>query len=82
MLLPFIASVTAVTLCCFFIKNEEIEFVDDGERIEDKPRLVLYLALFVLAIVIVFNMTIVVYWINTSIYRQNALYSLWSGYFY
>ena len=55
MLLPFIVSVTAVTLCCFFIKNEEIEFVDDGERIEDKPRLVLYLALFVLAIVIVFN---------------------------
>ena len=55
MLLPFIASVTAVTLCCFFIKNEKIEFVDDGEKIEDMPRLILYLVLFALAIVIVFN---------------------------
>ncbi len=55
MLIPFIVSIIAITGCCFFIKNEKIEFSDDGSKIEDKPRLIIYLLLFALAITIVFN---------------------------
>ncbi len=56
LIVPFIVSITAITACCFFIKNEPIVFADDGKKIEDKPRLAIYLLLFALAIVIVFNL--------------------------
>ncbi len=55
MLVPFLVSITAITACCFFIKNEPIVFEDDGQKIEDKPKLAIYLLLFALAIIIVFN---------------------------
>ncbi len=55
MLLPFMVAVALITLCCLiFVKSEPMEIAD--ERIELSPkRTVLYLALFVLSIAIVFQ---------------------------
>ncbi len=55
MLLPFAVSIIMMTLCCFvFVKPEPLEV--SGEKIElDPKKTALYLALFVLSIVIVFR---------------------------
>ena len=52
---PFVFSVVLITLCCFiFVKNEPLKLDDDNTRLDPK-RAVLYLALFALAIAIVFR---------------------------
>ncbi len=54
MLPPFCISVALITLCCLFVKKEELTIPD--ERIElPKWRTVVYLLLFALSIVIVFR---------------------------
>ena len=55
MALPFVLSVLIITVCCLvFVKSEPLELAD--EKITLKPgRTVLYLALFALAIAIVFR---------------------------
>ena len=54
MLPPFCISVALITLCCLFVKKEELTIPD--ERIElTKWRTVVYLLLFALSIVIVFR---------------------------
>lgn len=62
---PFILSVVLITLCCIiFVKNEPLMISD--EKIElDGKRTVLYLALFTLAIAIVFRG--IPYWIGLII---------------
>lgn len=55
MLLPFLVSVAIITAMCFFIKNDKVTIVDDGETISDKRRLTVYIILFVLAIAIAFR---------------------------
>lgn len=59
---PFCVSVALITLCCFvFVKNEPISF--EEEKLELQPkRTALYLALFFLAIVVVFRG--IPYWIG------------------
>ena len=62
MLLPFIISVALITLCCIiFVKKVPLEVADGGERL-DKKRGLLYGALFVLSIAIVFRG--IPYWIG------------------
>ena len=62
MLLPFIISVVLITLSCFiFVKSEPLELKEETPT-PDVPKTVLYLALFALAIAIVFRG--IPYWIG------------------
>lgn len=62
MLPPFLLAIALITLCCLvFVKSEPLELPTEPVRLEPK-RTVLYLALFVLSIVIVFRA--IPYWIG------------------
>lgn len=64
MLPPFVLSVALITLCCFLIPNDPLQI--RGERVElPKKRTAAYLALFALAIIIVFRG--VPYWLGLVI---------------
>lgn len=55
MFLPFILSITLITLCCIiFVKPEPLELEDEKVKLDPK-KTVLYLILFTLSIVIVFR---------------------------
>ena len=61
---PFVVSVALITVCCLFVKSEPLSIAD--EKIElPKGRTVLYLALFALAIAIVFRG--IPYWLGLVI---------------
>ncbi len=55
MLLPFLISITMITVCCIvFVKREKLEFAEEDVKFNTK-RTVLYLLLFAFAIAIVFR---------------------------
>ena len=54
MSVPFIIAVVLITVCCLFVKKEELVIEDDGTKLDPK-RAVLYSVLFALAIIIVFR---------------------------
>ena len=54
MLAPFLIAIAIITLCCMFIKPEPMELKEEPEKL-NPARTVLYLALFALAIAIVFR---------------------------
>ena len=54
MLAPFLIAVAIITLCCMFIKPEPMELKEEPGKL-NPARTVLYLALFALAIAIVFR---------------------------
>ena len=54
MIIPFLISVALITLCCCFIKNEPLNIRGEQTRLP-KKRTIIYLILFVLAILIVFR---------------------------
>ena len=58
---PFAVSITLLTVCCLFVRPEPMEIEDEPIRLPT-GRTVLYLVLFVLAIVIVFR--VIPYWIG------------------
>ena len=62
MALPFAISIFIITLCCFFVKPTPIEFPEDSEPPMPRGRVILYSALFVLAVAIVFRG--IPYWIG------------------
>ena len=64
MLLPFLISVALITVCCLFVKSEPLEIPHEEIRLP-KGRTALYLALFALAIAIVFRG--IPYWIGLVI---------------
>ncbi len=56
LLLPFLVSITLITLSCFiFVKPEPLSFPKDNSLKPDSKRTVLYLVLFALSIAIVFR---------------------------
>jgi Na+/H+ antiporter NhaD/arsenite permease-like protein len=62
MALPFAVAIAVITLCCLiFVKKEPLAIEDDDVQI-NRPRAIIYLALFVLSIVIVFRL--IPYWIG------------------
>ncbi len=65
MLLPFIISMTLITLCCLFVKNDKLIIRQEYNKTLDKKRTTLYSILFVLAVIIVFR--IVPYWVGLII---------------
>lgn len=65
MLLPFLLSVALITVCCIvFVKPEKLTLKEDEIHLS-KWRTILYLALFALAIIIVFRF--IPYWIGLII---------------
>lgn len=54
MLLPFLISITIITVCCLFVKPEPMEIEDEPVHLNRK-KAGLYLALFALSIAIVFR---------------------------
>lgn len=55
MIIPFLISIVLITLCCLiFVKNEKIEICDEPIKLP-KIRTIIYLVLFALSILIVFN---------------------------
>lgn len=60
MLFPFICAVTLITVCCCFVKKENLKIKDDCGIKLDPKKTALYILLFIYSIVIVFN--IVPYW--------------------
>ncbi len=62
MLLPFIISMTLITLCCFTIKNDRLIIKQQFDMPLNKKRTVLYSLLFVLSIIIVFR--VIPYWVG------------------
>ena len=62
MLLPFIISMTLITLCCFIVKNERLIIKQQFDMPLNKKRTVLYSILFLLSIIIVFR--IIPYWVG------------------
>ncbi len=62
MLIPFVIAVALITVCCLvFVKPETLQVKEDDTRLP-KGRTALYLALFILAIAIVFRS--IPYWIG------------------
>lgn len=55
MLLPFLISVSLITLCCMFVKNEPLVIHRSYDAELNPHRAVLYTTLFVISITIVFN---------------------------
>ncbi len=55
MLPPFLLAIVLITLCCFFVKPEELEVPDETFE-TDKRMAAFYLVLFALSIAIVFRM--------------------------
>ena len=54
MLVPFLIAVALITICCLFVKREPLHIRGD-QTVLPKKRTVIYLALFALAILIVFR---------------------------
>ena len=70
MLPPFVLSITLVTLCCFLIPKDPLQI--RGEKVSlPKGRTAIYMALFALAIIIVFRG--VPYWIGLIIIPATLL---------
>lgn len=55
MLLPFLASITLITLCCLFLPREKLTISEACPYKLPVKKTVLYLALFALAIIVVFR---------------------------
>jgi Na+/H+ antiporter NhaD/arsenite permease-like protein len=64
MFLPFIIAVAMITVCCLFVKSEPLEIPHEEIHLP-KGKTILYLALFALAIAIVFRG--IPYWVGLAI---------------
>ena len=64
MLIPFLASVTLITVCCLFIKKQPL-VLDEETVVLPKKRVAVYSVLFALSIIIVFR--VIPYWIGLII---------------
>lgn len=56
MLLPFLISITLITICCLFTKKEPLSLAESESDVTlNIPRTIIYLILFALSVAIVFN---------------------------
>ncbi len=72
MLLPFLISVTLITICCMFVKNEPLVIGRSYTATLDTKLTAVYLALFVVSIIIVFG--IIPYWLGLIVILASLLY--------
>ena len=72
MLPPFIVSVLLIFICCLFVKNEPMEIVSEPRTL-NKKQTVLFLALFVLAVLVVLRL--VSYWIGLAVITLVLLFA-------
>ena len=54
MALPFIISITIITICCMFVENDPLK-IENANMTADKPKTIIYLLLFAFSIAIVFR---------------------------
>ena len=54
MAMPFVISITIITICCMFVENDPLK-IENADMPADKPRTVIYLLLFAFSIAIVFR---------------------------
>ena len=54
MAMPFIISITIITICCMFVENDPLK-IENASLTADKPRTIIYLLLFAFSIAIVFR---------------------------
>ena len=54
MLMPFIISITIITICCMFVENDPLK-IENATLSADKPKTIIYLLLFAFSIAIVFR---------------------------
>lgn len=64
MLPPFVLAIALITLCCFLVKPEPLEFCGETYK-TDRKRTAFYLALFALSIIIVFR--VIPYYIGLAV---------------
>ena len=62
MLLPFLASIALITICCLFLPRDKLSITEECPHKLPPMRTVLYLVLFALSIIIVFRF--IPYWIG------------------
>ena len=62
MLLPFLAAIALITVCCLFLPKQVLSITEECPYRLQPKRTVLYLILFVLSIIIVFR--VIPYWIG------------------
>ncbi len=62
MLIPFLAAIALITVCCLFLPREALAITEECPHKLQKKRTALYLVLFLLSIVIVFR--VIPYWIG------------------
>ncbi len=72
MLLPFLISVALITLCCTFVKNEPLVIARSYGATLDTKRTAIYLILFVISIIIVFDF--IPYWLGLIIIVASLIY--------
>ena len=65
MLIPFVASIALITLCCLFFPKDSLSITEKCNHRLPPKKTALYLALFALSIVIVFR--VIPYWIGLII---------------
>jgi len=72
MLPPFLLAVAMITVCCLFVKGEKLTLEKDDSPAPPRNRTLIYLALFALAIAIVFRS--IPYWIGLIVIPAALLY--------
>ncbi len=68
---PFLVSIAIITICCLFVKSEPMQIADDYTRLPFW-RTTIYIALFILAIAIVFRG--IPYWIGLVVIPLSLLF--------
>ena len=72
MLIPFLAAIALITLCCLCLPGTKLEMPEEGSERLPAGRTVIYLVLFALALVVVFR--VIPYWIGLIIITAALLF--------
>ena len=72
MLIPFIAAIALITLCCLLLPGTKLEMPEQGSERLPAGRTVIYLVLFALALVVVFR--VIPYWIGLIVITAALLF--------
>ena len=72
MLIPFLAAIALITICCLCLPGTKLEMPEEGSDRLPAGRTVIYLVLFALALVVVFR--VIPYWIGLIVITAALLF--------
>ena len=72
MLIPFVAAIALITVCCLCLPGTKLEMPAEGDERLPKGRTAIYLVLFALALVVVFR--VIPYWIGLIVITGALLF--------